>query len=405
MSAQPSVDVTKHVTTCELENNPKAYDRQLVEVTGQVSFGKFDFFIDSACKPHGGAGVWLDIGGDVESPQAYWGIGNYFPKRKETDVRVEGVSIPLVHDVLLDRFVNDIGATRFRKPNGEGCGPECLFYDVTATVQGRFFSGTRHAFGMNGCCHLLVVERVLNVSSKRTLVPAGGEFECDSDSWQPTPEELKALSAIPSCSLQDDFAKCDAKVAKRHWNEVIDPKNRLSSSGWMSPDMTLAYFFRGGFVQHGRGGPAEMTPSSSFIRQSCRAVVPPKPLADHVYIRFYTSGPEDSSEIVAQQMAADRGKEAWRASDADSVAWTAFQDASKEWNLGSAIRIKSSKCEVRPPDTDNKQQWGDCEWFAPDDMQEVTIELHKRAAPDLQKAVWVVTSIEVGLCRAGRAKS
>lgn len=399
VSAQSLAEGPSHVTTCELENHPKVYDGQLVEVTGQVSFGKFDFYIDSSCKPHGGAGVWLDIGGDVESPQAYWGIGDYFPKRKGSDVRVEGVPIPLVHDALLDRFVNDIGATRFRKPNGEGCGSECLFYDVTATVQGRFFSGARHAFGLNGCCHLLVVQRVLNVASKRTSVPAGGEFECKSDRWQPTPEELKALSAIPSCSLRDDFAKCDAQVAKQHWHEIIDPKDNVNDGRhWMSRDMTLSYIFDGGFIQN-PGGPIEMKPSGSFIRQSCRAVVPPKPFADHVYIRFYSAGPEDPREIAVQQTEADRGDQAWRASDADAVAWSAFQKATKEWNLESTARIKPSKCEVNPPDTDQMQQWGNCEWFSPDDMQEVTVEVHKRAAQELVKAVWVVTSIKAGLCQ------
>ena len=400
-SGQGSAGGASRVTTCELENHPAAYDGQLVEVTGRVSFGKFDFYIDSSCKPHGRAGVWLDIGGDVESPQAYWGIGNYLPKRKGTDVRVEGMPIPLVHDALLDRFVNDIGATRFRKPGGESCGPECLFYDVTASVQGRFFSGTRRPFGLNGCCHLLVVQKVLDVYSKRSRVPAGGEFECTSDRWQPTPEELTALSAIPSCSLRDDFAKCDVQVARQHWNEIIDPKDNLNDGHyWMSRDMTLSYIFNGGFIQR-PGGTTEMKPASSFVRESCRATVPPKPLADHVYIRFYTSGREAPNEITAQQMAADRGNEAWRTSDADAVARSAFEDAGKKWNLGSLVRIKPSKCEVMPPDPGHKEQSGYCEWFAPDDMQEATIMLYKRAAPDLEKAVWVVASIEAGVCQTG----
>ena len=58
---------------------------------------------------------------------------------------------------------------------------------------------------MEQCCHLLVIERVTAMSSKRTSVPAGGEYECTSDRWQPTPEELKALSAIPGCSLRANF--------------------------------------------------------------------------------------------------------------------------------------------------------------------------------------------------------
>jgi hypothetical protein len=71
------------------------------------------------------------ICGDVMSPALYWDIG--IRKKHGVDVQVRGVAIPKVHDAVLDQFVNDVGATRFEKPNGEGCGSECLFYEVRAT--------------------------------------------------------------------------------------------------------------------------------------------------------------------------------------------------------------------------------------------------------------------------------
>jgi len=244
-----SPDFPIQATVCQLEASPNVYNRKLVEVRGRIYFGKFDFFIDSLCNPHRGTRVWLDVGGDVISPGQYWGISTFLTKHKGLDVQVQGIRIPLVHDALLDGFVNDVGATRFQKPNGDGCASECLFYEVTATLQGRFFSGTKGGFGMEKCCHLLVIEKVVRVSSKRTAVPAGGEFRCTSDRWQPSSEELKALSAIPGCSLLGDFRNCYSTLAK-HWSDIINPKEGLNYPGpWMSTDMTKSYKFSGGFVQ------------------------------------------------------------------------------------------------------------------------------------------------------------
>ena len=139
--ARPSSEPPIQLTVCQLENHPNSYDRKLVEVTGRVYVGKFDFIIDAKCEPHSQAGVWLDIGGDVVSPAQYWDIGNFLPKQRGADVQLRGITVPLVKDAPLAQFVNDIGAIRFRKPNGENCGSECLFYQVTATLRGVFFSG------------------------------------------------------------------------------------------------------------------------------------------------------------------------------------------------------------------------------------------------------------------------
>jgi hypothetical protein len=396
------------LTTCQLENHPNLYDDKLVEVTGRLDFGKFDFIIDGICVPQTGSGVWLDIGGDVESPGAYWGILNDLPKRKGVDVRVRGVSIPVVRDALLDEFVNDIGAIRFRRPNGDGCGSDCLFYQVTATVRGRFFSGTKGGFGMNECCDLLVVEQVLNVSSKRTTVPSGGEFQCTSDRWQFTPEELKALSAIPACSLRGDFRGCDVVLAK-HWGDTISARDSLDFPGqWISRDMTRTYIFAGGFIQKGPHQPIEMTPSSSVVRQVCHPLVAPKPASDHVYCRSYGSGNlENRDAAIALQKTADDGADAWRTSDMAKVAWLAFQDTSKPWGLGTAVNVKLSKCEAWPPTNDGafskqQQEFGYCTFLAPDDMQEITVELHKsgylKPPGQLQKAVWVASDVATNLC-------
>jgi hypothetical protein len=85
-----SVDPPIQATTCQLETHPSAYDHKLVEVRGRVYFGKFDFVIDSPCKPHSQGRVWLDLGGDVQAPGEYWGVASLLPKHKGMDVKVKG---------------------------------------------------------------------------------------------------------------------------------------------------------------------------------------------------------------------------------------------------------------------------------------------------------------------------
>jgi hypothetical protein len=414
---KPTSELPVRVTVCELENHPNVYDRRLVEVQGRIYFGKFDFVIDATCEPHSQGRVWLDLGGDVVSPAQYWDIGNFLPKKGGMDVQVRGIAVPLVQDALLNQFVNDVGATRFRKPNGEGCGSECLFYEVKATLRGMFFSGVKGGFGMEQCCHLLVIEKVLALSSKRTSVPAGGTYQCTSDRWQPTSEELKALSEIPGCSLGENFKNCFPVIAK-HWGETIKASAGLGDRGWISPDMTVYYGFAGGFiskpVQSSEGKrqttplwTSEMKPSSSFSREACQPVSPPYSASDHIYCNFYRPyQPEERDAAKALQGNVDAGQETWRASDMAQVAWLAYEQARKQWSLDAAVNAKLSKCESWPPGKDgegNQQQWGYCSWYTPDDMQEITVQLHKpgylaKPTRQIETVVWVPTSVEVNLC-------
>ena len=405
---KPTSELPVRVTVCELETHPNVYDRKLVEVSGRVYFGKFDFIIDATCESHSQAGVWLDIGGDVVSPAQYWDIGNFLPKKRGVDVQVKGTTVPLVHDALLDQFVNEVGATRFRKPNGEGCGPECLFYEVKATLRGMFFSGVKRGFGMEQCCHLLLVEKVTSLSSKRTSVPAGGTYQCASDRWQPTRDELKALSGIPGCSLRANFKYCYPVIAK-HWGETIKASAGLGGDrGWISPDMTVYYEFAGGFISMG-AEPSEMTSSSSFIREGCRPTSPAHPASDHIYCGFYRSyQPEDRKAAMAIQGKVDAGQETWRASDMAQVAWLAYEQAIKQWSLDAATKAKLSKCEPWPAGKDGDgmpQQWGYCTLFTPDDMQEITVQLHKpgyleKPGAQLKEVAWIASEVEVNLCQA-----
>ena len=401
LSAQNTAPI--QVTTCQLENHPGAYDRKQVEVRGRIYYSKFDFVIDSDCKDHSQARIWLDLGGDAVAPGEYWGIFSDLPKQKGVDVKVRGFSVPLVRDAMLDLFVNDVGATRFRKPNGAGCGWECLFYQVSATVRGRFFSAKRGGFGMENCCHLLVIEKVIRVSSKRNSIPAGGEYQCTSDRWQPTADELKALSAMPECSLREDFKMCSVAFAK-HWGDTINVKEGLDYPGpWMSPDMTLSYKFMGGFIQY-PGQAIEIKPDSYVIREACRTVSPPRPASDHVHCDFHRSGSlEDKDAAIAVQKSVDEGSETWRLSDMTQVAWLAFQQSAPQRGLEPAAPMKSAGCEQGTM-AESNQPWAQCTWVAGDDLQEVIVDVHKPAylkdsERNFDRVPWVATGVEANRCR------
>ena len=394
------------VSLCELSRHGGTYDRKLVEVSGRVWFGKFNFDMDADCGLNTEARVWLDLGGDVESPHGYWGVGPVLPKQTGRDVEVRSVKIPLVHDALLDRFVNDVGAMRFQKPNGDGCGSDCLFYDVTATLRGRFFSGTKGGFGMDECCDLLVIEQVTSITSKRRSVPAGGEFQCQSDRWRPTPEEWKTFSKIPACSLAGDFNYCYAALAK-HWGDTIKPSEGGESDRyWISRDMTRSYKFEGGFAQK-PGQATEITPLSSVTRTVCHATSPPAPASDHVECKFYrTLEPEDKGAAMALQEAVKAGHESWRTSDMAKVGWLAYGTAIRELKLASPGPVKLAECEGNPvPDVGGgKQEYGYCTWFSSDGFREVTVEMHKpayltKSEGQFDEVPWIATFVEVNLCR------
>jgi hypothetical protein len=273
-----------------------------------------------------------------------------------------------------------------------------------------FFSQAGGGFGMEQCCHLLVIERVAAVSSKRTSVPAGGEYECTSDRWHPTLEELKALSAIPGCSLRANFRNCYAVLAK-HWGDSIKANGGLDYDGpWISRDMTLYYKFSGGFIskssqQDSAGNPrwdSEMTPSSYVTRQVCHPTAPPRPASDRVSCRFYRSGTlENRDTALAFQKLLDSGNEVWRSSDMAKVGWLAVENAQKQWKLTVPSQMKLEKCQ--PGKDGGGNEWGYCTWLAKDDEEEITIKMHKPgylkgSRGNLEKVTWIATEVELNVC-------
>jgi len=151
----------KSVTMCQLAKDPAAYNHAMVRISGTASQGFEDFTLhDPKCHPPSADdfSVWLAYGGTVKSGTIYCCPGEGEKRQRTQPVEIEGVSVPLVNDAPLHRFMSALR----RKP-----------HTARTTLIGVFFAGQRQqregkptlpGYGHLGCCSLLVIEKVESVS-------------------------------------------------------------------------------------------------------------------------------------------------------------------------------------------------------------------------------------------------
>jgi hypothetical protein len=169
-------------TPCELIASPDKYAGKVVEVRAPVNLAFEDFSLAQEGCEDAYPGVWLMYGGDEPTPTA--STVNDLSREPGSVLKVNGLSIPLVHDVSLDLFRQRLNAIRI-SPIGDHPCYGCYLYKVTATLTGIFFAAgndARHlnGYGHLGCCHLLAIQKVSDVDAVRTPIPMGGSFECVS---------------------------------------------------------------------------------------------------------------------------------------------------------------------------------------------------------------------------------
>jgi hypothetical protein len=133
-------------TTCELAQHPERYQHKLVEVTSDVSQGFEDFTLyDPSCK----YSVWIEYGGRVGSGVIYC-CGSH-PKKRSKALTIDGIETKLVEDKVYRKFA--------AKPNS-----------AQAHLVGRFFAkpeASLGGYGHIGCCHLFVIQQVLDFQSSK----------------------------------------------------------------------------------------------------------------------------------------------------------------------------------------------------------------------------------------------
>lgn len=146
------------VTVCQLNNDPSAYNHQLVEVSGFVSHAFEDFTLfDPACPSW--PGVWLEYGGRSKSGTMYC-CGVTADRHRPKELVIEDISIPLLKNELFEQFDRAIQPP-FRSGRHGAI--------VHATLVGRFFAGKHIQYGKGklwggyghmGCCTLLAIQEI-----------------------------------------------------------------------------------------------------------------------------------------------------------------------------------------------------------------------------------------------------
>ncbi len=144
---------------CDVARKPDAFNHKRIRLTGIVT-QEFEHFAiaDAACvDAQDAAGIWLTFGGRVSPGVLYCCPGEGGRRRRPHDLIVDHLTISLVEDAALARFV------RLLRNNDQFAG--------RATLVGTFFAGrgsenapTWRGYGHFGCCALFVIEQVEQIA-------------------------------------------------------------------------------------------------------------------------------------------------------------------------------------------------------------------------------------------------
>ncbi|HXY78384.1 MAG TPA: hypothetical protein VEH47_06180 [Candidatus Acidoferrales bacterium] len=419
------------VGLCQLREHASEFDHKVVTVRGTASLAFEDFTLyDPQCKDSKATTVWLTFGGDVSDVAVYC-CGDH-SREPGHDLRVDGQPVPLLKDAQYEQFYKLLRASRNRMPNGELCTSDCHFYRVTVTLTGLFLAEkntkTEHTgYGHLGCCSLLIVEKVSDVTAEKTAVPLG-TFDCESSVWKASSKDLPELDSYVRCASNCD-ARTEALIKRvaAHWNDspVIangnmngtlrdatgpHPVDRLN---WISDDLLTGYAML-----------AEETtpPELSVTRQACRQTgsTPASKLAiscdDYV-----TAGPPWSSEqkqkfnelieksnfAVTEKMVADsaeklssQGEQSWRTKPLSAAANAILAREIGRWKIAADPNLRADKCTGPESLPDNTYENASCSWYSPDGTQEFSVDfLRKKDLALSAGSPWLLTNAHARICR------
>jgi len=398
-----------------------------------MEFEDFSLY-DPACKDHH-TGVWLTFGGDQDEVVTYCCVNR--TRKKSVDIEVEGHRIPLSHDDSLREFLRVLQTERLRRPDGHQCaGDECYFYrPLSATIFGMFFAGedgTSPGYGHLGCCHLLVISRVLEVLAERTSVPAGGKFRCSREIWSTNPANSTEIRNLLSCS-RSQAQDCDhnyraafSSIAD-HWRDPIDVKHghadqtgdiEDSLGSWISADLLKRYEV---LEKHD----SEAPPRVSVSRQVCVPQLEDSPRlsSNPVTCNEYAVSWDDNEGYAplirallekqefeaayakiaeASKSILSEGEQSWRSGDVRSAALHALQAQAQKWGVVPDSDLQVASCGDVSLE-EQKNHLMDCGWYASDGMQVFDVRLQKEKPAkstevSTSKTPWVVTSIDATIC-------
>jgi len=430
-----SAGADREPSLCDLKHNPASYNGQWITVRGRISMEFEDFSLyDPDCNAPDLPGVWLTFGGDQNEFAVYCCPSG--TRKKGVDIEVEGHRVSLVRDRALSEFQRVLQVGRLRRPDGSRCeGIECnLYRPVNATITGMFLAGQDSAespgYGHLGCCHLLVIKQVSDVSAERTQVPAGGEFKCSRETWNVSPADAVGLENLMACSGSlDEDCDHDRRIAvtriATHWNDKVDVDSGHhqrdvdlvgdSTDRWISADLLTTY------------STAAKKASAKLLvtRQVCVPVSnrTPNVLSNPVSCREYTVSwrdDEHSAQRVDELMDKNQfdqanakiaeaskeilgeGDQSWRLGDPKSAARHALQEQTGKWGVVPEAKLHLENCNDASLPEQRDHLVG-CNWYSDDGTQVFWVALQKpkskKANPAVGRALpWIITSVNATVC-------
>ncbi len=336
----------------------------------------------------------------------------------------------LVRDKTLEDFKAYLRAGRLKRPDGEPCysSRECRFYDVEATLTGRFFAQNERVlksgavsvegYGHLGCCHLFVIEQVSDVVAARTGVPAGGRFQCSATEWNLTPEEVRQFAG--SCSSPDE---CQARrrrafmqVVQRVGDEIepegadvdamVDMTRKPPQfvSEWASPDLGRTYKIESDILNTETYEPPQGA-RMVLLRKVCEpesVITAPLPSSARVRCKDHKWSHDvkrSDAKKLAKFVAA--GHQPWRLDDTETVGQQALDSAAQSWGVVFSPDLRFDQCTDAGTVEDS---WQYCTWSTPDGMQSASVDLTKfgylKKKGGWQEVPWVATRAEAIVCGA-----
>ncbi len=241
------------VSFCDLLANPQAFDGQWIQVQGHISVAFEDFSLyEPACDRPLTRSIWLQYGGDEETPTIYCCGDHSRPKGK--DISVRGQPVPLIRDAHMEDFIAKVRARRKHQVNGQPCGGSlCNFYNVSATLVGLFLAAPNNprnplsGYGHMGCCHLLVIHKVSDVIAERTPVPPDdASFTCLTQTWQAEFPMSAGNMLDPQVANKRFLAQQmrqhgDADLVESMQNTISKYAGMTGTVTWTSPDLQTIY--------------------------------------------------------------------------------------------------------------------------------------------------------------------
>ena len=378
------------VTSCDLIDAPEKYSGKVVQVRARVNLAFEDFTLAQAGCEDKYPWVWLMYGGDEPTPTA--STVNDLSREPNSMIKVNGRPIPLVHDAALSLFKQRLDAMRITSIGDRPCY-DCYLYRVTATLTGVFFAASRgkqylNGYGHLGCCHLLAIEKVADVSADRTEIPMGGIFKCAETKRDFSSAEAEKLRVMDKPCGKMTYEKCleqelgQLSAAASLMGESIGPSEGMIGTGeivgkttkqeWVSNDKLKTYALSIESDELADG--TTKATGGSITKTLCTAVVPPLPMTAGVNCHeLRTEFPvhRDEAEKIVNHVS--RRKEEWRIGPPGSAAPEALKQAAKTWGIALKEEVIFAKCET--PIDYNGEQFTSCDWSDKAGMEELSVQI------------------------------